>query len=301
MSGAVTARALDVDRVGNILVLSSAKDLNSFHITRIGPNGLIDTTWGSAGTQTVALPGVLANAMMLDDQDIREQTVALPGVLANAMMLDDQDRIVVAGMRANPSNAQNWDGLIYRTLSSGASDDSFGAAGIATVAPNLGGDNVDALNDLVIDRQGAIYAAGASRTGSATAPTTCTVARVDSAGSNPVFEMINAGTQRECLAVTIARGNGDRVYVAGRTRADAQELVRGRLFAVRTGNLQADAGFGAAGIASMPGFDVDFDVTDLAVDAAQRPVVVGGVSLLGESAYAARYAQSNLMFSDSFE
>jgi uncharacterized delta-60 repeat protein len=279
MSGAVTARALDIDRAGNILVLSNAKDLNSFHITRISPSGFIDTTWAGAGTQSVTLPGVFMHAMKLDSQD----------------------RIVLSGMRANPSTAGNWDGLIYRALPNGTSDSAFGTAGMVTVVPDLGGDNVDSLNDLVIDMPGAIFAVGASRTGLATQSMACTVARVDPNGTNPTFELINAGTQRECAAVAIASSNGDRVYAAGRTRVGAQVPQRGRLFAVRASNLQADTSFGAEGIANTLAFNDNFDVTDVTVDASQRPVIVGGVAVQGESSYAARYVKSNLLFSDSFE
>jgi uncharacterized delta-60 repeat protein len=278
-TGAITARGIALDSTGNQLVLSNANDLNSFTITRIAPNGAIDTMWGASGTVTVTAPGVLMHAIELDNQG----------------------RIVLAGMRSNPMSPQNWDGAIYRFLANGTVDASFGNSGVASLAFDLGGDNVDSLNDIDIDYRGDLFVVGASRTGLAATPTSCTVGRVDANGAAPLLNSIVAGTQRNCVAVGVQRGNGDRVYVAARFLASAQAMQQGRLFAVRASDLQPDQGFGNAGTASTPAFNVAFDATDLALDASNRPVLVGGVVLSGESTYATRYVKSDALLSDSFE
>jgi uncharacterized delta-60 repeat protein len=108
LAGSVTANAILVQPDGNIVVAGCTAGLAKTTVTRLRPNGSLDTTFGTGGTTTIDF-GSLAD-------------------IVGGAVLQPDGKIVVAGYSQDLEDV-----TLARLTPSGAPDPTFGAAGKATV------------------------------------------------------------------------------------------------------------------------------------------------------------------------
>jgi uncharacterized delta-60 repeat protein len=108
LAGSVTANAILVQPDGNIVVAGCTAGLAKTTVTRLRPNGSLDTTFGTGGTTTIDF-GSLAD-------------------IVGGAVLQPDGKIVVAGYSQDLEDV-----TLARLTPSGAPDPTFGTAGKATV------------------------------------------------------------------------------------------------------------------------------------------------------------------------
>ena len=194
-SGNDEIHALGIQADGKIVVAGYARvgANDDFALARYNPNGTLDTSFGSAGTVTTFLSSgedhanalgiqadgkivvagwasnganyVFALARYLTDGKLDTTTFGTAGTVtttigitsfANALGIQADGKIVVAG---SSSNGINNVFALARYTATGATDTTFGSAGITTTT--ISGDS-DAVNALGIQSDGKIVAAGNS-------------------------------------------------------------------------------------------------------------------------------------------
>jgi uncharacterized delta-60 repeat protein len=158
-----------------------------FAVTRLHPNGTIDTSFGDGWRKIIAFD---LGGARVDE--------------AAAVVIDSAGRIVVAG-RAQRDELGDWDMAIARLTSTGALDGTFDGDGLATVAFNLGGGKLDAANDVVLDGAGRIVVAGVAEFNSA-GDTDFAVARLTENGS---LDVSFRNTGKRTIAFDLGGTNRD--------------------------------------------------------------------------------------------
>lgn len=136
-TGFSSADAVAFQADGRIVVVGRSGDLLA--MARYNSNGLLDTTFDGDGRVTVALPGATARAA--------------------AVAIQADGRIVVGGTKEIPDLEQTTsDFALFRFMSNGSLDPSFGTGGIALT--NFVTPRPDVLTGLVIQPDGRLVAAG---------------------------------------------------------------------------------------------------------------------------------------------
>ncbi len=194
------ANQMAIDQQGRIILVgeTNATGSNQFAITRLTPDGIIDTTFGTNGL-------IIFNFGTSS--------------VANAVTVDCQGRIIVAGQ----SNTTNQDFALVRFDSTGAVDTTFGTGGSTTF--DFGGNDV--ADALAVDRQNRIILAGFS---DVAAPEDFAVARftpdglLDTTFGTAGGVLINFGGSDFASAVAVTPDNkiivfGDSSVIAPRVFA----------------------------------------------------------------------------------
>ena len=143
-SDEASAVALEPD--GRIVVAGYAQSPagdEDFAVARLNPNGLLDPSFGTAGKAIVAFDRGGSNYDW-----------------ASAVALQPDGKIVAAG--AAISTAHGYDFAVARLNPNGLLDPSFGTAGKAIVAFDLGGGNSDEAYAVALQPDGKIVVAGAA-------------------------------------------------------------------------------------------------------------------------------------------
>jgi uncharacterized delta-60 repeat protein len=144
-SGDDIAKALGIQSGGSIVIAGSSYNGSNydFALARYTKDGILDTTFGTAGTVTTPIGS--------------GDAVALALIIQSG---DRLDRIVVAGYS---NNGSNYDFALARYTKDGILDTTFGTAG--TVTTSIGSSN-DYAYTLGIQSDGKIVVAGSSYDGS---------------------------------------------------------------------------------------------------------------------------------------
>ncbi len=115
---------------------------SDFYISRLNPNGSLDTTFNMTGELNVDLRGTADNA--------------------RAVKIQPDGKIVVGGTSGRPSPATGFDPAIIRLNPDGSLDTTFDGDGKAFSTPTP--DRRDGLNDIAVQYDGKIVTAGISST-----------------------------------------------------------------------------------------------------------------------------------------
>ncbi|MFC1855323.1 SBBP repeat-containing protein [Thermodesulfobacteriota bacterium] len=144
-------QSITIDSAGRILVAGYSKNVsanNDMVIWRYLADGTLDTTFGTSG---VALHNSAAGGNSHD--------------YGLSITIDTAGRILVTGYSYNLSG--NADMVIWRYLSDGTIDTTFGTSGVAVHHNASGGNSLDYGRSITIDTAGKILVTGYSRNASA--------------------------------------------------------------------------------------------------------------------------------------
>lgn len=268
-SGALRPVGVSVDSASRIVLAGSTindQTGQDFAVARLNPDGSLDAGFGSGGMVTFSS----GSGNTFD--------------IAAGVVVDDANRVVLAGSTYS-GTATGFDFALVRFNVDGSLDSSFGAGGRTTVSFNDGsGSGGDFAVGMAIDAAHRILVAGTTTnigTGLDFA-----VARLNANGSldtsfgsggKTTFSFV-AGNSYE-NAVGVAVDSEYRVVVTGTSYVGP---VTGNDFAVARllGNGNLDSSFGNGGRATVSFGNISNTDTaaGVAVDAANRVVVVGTVN-----------------------
>jgi uncharacterized delta-60 repeat protein len=140
-AGSGIANGVAVEPDGKIVVVGSVNPIDTrVAIARFNSNGTLDTSFGSGGTETLAV-------------------FNLPYEAATAVATQQDGKIVFAGYEQGSPNFGFYNGLVVRLTSSGAYDSSFNGNGV--VSYHKANSGYDTMNAVAIQNDGKIVAAGA--------------------------------------------------------------------------------------------------------------------------------------------
>jgi uncharacterized delta-60 repeat protein len=200
-------------------------------VARLNADGSIDSGFGSGSGGAVVIAGA-SNAW--------------------DVALQPDGKIVVAGA----SGGANADFLIARFAADGSLDTSFNRSGLATVAFDLGGDNRDVAESIVIDSDGRLLVAGRVARGGFAADVA--LARLNADGSlddtfglhgRDVIDAFDGGANPTAYDnVVMHRGSDGKLILSASAAATASTTsVAMRLNA----DGSVDFGYGQSGLASL--------------------------------------------------
>ena len=147
--GQSIAQDITLDSLGRIIVVGNGPGVtgfNSWTIARLTTSGQLDTTFNGTGKVVTPWTGFTGNV----------------GAEAHGVAVDANDKIVVVGDVRNVSFITDFDWGIARYNTDGTLDSTFGTGGRVTV--DFFGSR-DAANDVKIQTDGKIVAAGYARNG----------------------------------------------------------------------------------------------------------------------------------------
>lgn len=258
-----TSGGLLVQPDGKVVVSGQGADYQGI-LVRYLPDGTPDPGFGSGGT--VALAGAFGP----------DRSLSTPTAAAR----QEDGKIVVAGYGLDATTQNSYDFALARFNADGSVDTTFGTAGLVltnfTPAPPGGYGSYDLLNDVVVQSDGKIAAAGA------TGFQSFAVARYNSNGSldttfgsgGTVITPIGASASAQGL-VALAGGE----LVAGGYATDAS-YHRDFALARYTSTGVLDTSFSGDGVTTtrVQRYGVDYyaDIADLAFQESSGKIVVAG-------------------------
>ncbi|MEO7325893.1 MAG: hypothetical protein ABIW82_13795 [Dokdonella sp.] len=239
-NNADTGQVLLTQSNGYIVLVGRATDGVSsgrIALTRLGPGGLVDSSFGSAGSASFSLVSGTYSA-------------AIPYV--NSAALDSLGRIIVVGDTANDDCS-----YVARFTNNGSIDASFGAGGVQVACPSSG--HYIRFMDVAVDSTDRPVIGGtyAELSGDFVSSSMYLAARLTSAGvPDPTFnngamyaQSIGLTTSSKDRAGAIALDRSGRIYLGGgaETASNRDDLVILRL----TPSGIADTTCGASGHADV--------------------------------------------------
>ncbi len=218
------ANAVAVQTVGGAeRILVGGQAGSSFGLVRYNSSGALDAGFGNILTQSTRSGFTTVNfSSTLEDG-------------AQAMAVDASNKIVLAGFATNDNNTasntndDHKDFALLRLTTAGDPDGTFGTNG--TVRTNISGTSGDEINDIAIDSNGKIVAAGLSigNIGQGVSGPRLTLARYNTNGA------LDTGFSSDGHVTTL---------VSGTARANAANAV-----AVQSDGKIVAAGYGGSGFA----------------------------------------------------
>jgi uncharacterized delta-60 repeat protein len=266
---------------GKLVVAGSAEVEGrsyDFAIARIETDGSLDASFGEGGRLTF---------------DFHDSAPNFD--LASGVAIDAAGRILVAGFSRKA--AYDDDFAIARLTADGAFDPTFGDAGRATIAFDLGGDFADDVEKAIIAPDGSIYLVGIADIGSSHGTRyVCAAAKLKSdgaldtawgSGGKMTMQVIPGDNDSELCTGAALQPDGKLVLAGSVTNGIAMIRLG------RDGN--PDPAFGAGGVALITG------ATGWTVAFRDGGLVFGGVTPYPDSDFLAGRVTADTIFGDGFD
>jgi uncharacterized delta-60 repeat protein len=261
------AQAVAIDAQGRTIVVGSAQlgaTDRDFAVTRLNPDGSLDTTFANGGTKTIAFD--LGGGH--DDE-------------ATSVTIDSTGRIIVAGFaeRDNVVGVKDYDFALVRLFSDGRLDPTFHHTGQMTLAINGGTGLPDKAYAVAMNSSDQIIVAGSTQFGAT--DTDFVVVRLNPHGNPDPFFGANGmnilnfdkGGAKQDVAKAIAIDGQGRIVLAGYAQFSTTDFD----FAVTrlTADGKVDNTFGKRTIAFDKGAGLEDKATAVAIDDKGRIVLAG--------------------------
>lgn len=298
--GADTATDVVIQADGRILVAGTATRTtgSDFALVRLLQDGTTDAAFNLTGKVTVAFD----LAASTTDADVLQR-----------MKLDDQGRILLGGSADNGPGA--FDFALARLLPNGQLDNNFDADGRTTLAFDLGGNNLDQLVGLTLQRDGRIVAIGAAALPGGTSNSDFAVVRWFPDGTpDPGFGIggktivpFDLAPDGADIGLAVLEESNGRLLLAGGAIWDAPSSALAAALARLRPDGTLDLSFGASGKRSFQ-FGLSPGDTQAFLNFAWQgsEIIVGGIVIVDDPApnpvdnFLVRL-EIDLLFADGFD